>query len=424
MKRIAVIGTGIAGMGCGHFLNQHHDLTFFEQERRPGGHTNTVDVAEKDRSIPIDTGFMVYNEVTYPNLTRLFSELGLQAQETDMSFSVQHRPTGLEYNGSSINHLFAQRRNLFRPRHWKLLMQINRFNKEAIAALEKAETRELSLTEYVERGAYGDDFFNLFLIPMSSAVWSTPPEKMLQFPAATLLRFFHNHGFLGLDTQHQWLTVKGGSKSYLKKIISPFKKRIRLGNGATSVHRKDGKAIVETTNGEKETFDQVIFACHADQALRILKNANEKERRLLSPFKYERNLATLHTDESVMPKAERAWASWNYRIDQGEPNKPKTSTIYWMNSLQNVSDRQNYFVSINGSSQIQTSKVLKRIEYDHPLFDLAAIQAQDELPTLNTQSANQQVFFCGSYFKYGFHEDAFTSALNLCRVILGKEIWS
>lgn len=424
MTKLAIIGTGIAGLGCAYFLHDRFDLTLFEQNDYPGGHTNTVTVQEGATAVPIDTGFMVYNEVTYPNLTRLFRELGVQVKPTSMSFSVQHLPSGLEFAGSSLNHLFAQRRNLLRPQFWRMIWQINRFNADAVQTLKERTHGEQSVAQYVEEKGYGADFLNFYLVPMSSAVWSTPPELMLDFPAVTLLRFFHNHGFLGLHTQHPWLTVAQGAKSYVAKILAPLQDRLRLKRAVTRVTRGGAHAEITTADGARERFDKVIFACHGDQALRLLGDAAPDENRLLREFKYQPNIATLHTDASVMPRTKLCWSSWNYRIDRDAQGRVSPSTIYWMNSLQGVSDRQNYFVSVNGEQAIKPETVLKRIAYEHPLFNLAAIRAQKEMPLLNRRAATQTTFFCGSYFKYGFHEDAFSSALDLCRVITGEALWA
>lgn len=420
MKRVAIIGTGIAGLGCAHFLHRKFDLTLYEKNDYVGGHSNTISVAEENRAVPIDTGFMVFNEVTYPNLTRLFRELGVAVKQTNMSFSVQHLPAHLEFCGTSLNHLFGQRKNLFRPRFWKMILQINRFNAEAMEALASPKFQNHTLGEYVRERNYGDDFLHFYLVPMSSAVWSTPPEMMLEFPAVALLRFFHNHGFLGLHTQHPWFTVVNGAKAYVEKITAPFRDKIRLQRGAASVRREAGGAKVTDISSHTKHFDHVIFASHADETLNMLADADAQERRLLGEFKYQPNSALLHTDASVMPKIKLCWSSWNYRIDFGADGKISPSTIYWMNRLQGVSDRQNYFVSINGENSVNPDTVLKRIQYEHPVFNLGAIRAQTELPKLNERMTN--VFFCGSYFRYGFHEDAFTSALELCRVITGERL--
>jgi len=424
-QRIAIVGAGIAGLGCAHFLQSRFDLTLFEQADYPGGHTNTITVPEGSDHVAFDTGFMVYNEVTYPHLTRLFRELGVRVKPTKMSFSVQHRPSGIEFSGSSVNHLFAQRGNLLSPRFWRMLWQIRRFNAEAVAALTDPAFTAMTVADYVRARGYGDDFLRLYLVPMSGAVWSTPPELMLEFPVLTLLRFFHNHGCLGLHTQHPWLTVAGGAKHYVDKLLGPLRaqNRVRLNAKVTAVRRSADAVAVTTADGRTEHFDRVILAAHADQSLALLADADPTERRLLGAFRYQPNLATVHNDAAVMPRTRLAWSSWNYRVERTADGREVPSTIYWMNSLQGVSDRENYFVSINGAEHIAPDKILRHIEYHHPLFNLAAIRAQAELPLLNTRP-NIRVFFAGSYFRYGFHEDAFASALDCSRAVSGERLWS
>jgi predicted NAD/FAD-binding protein len=427
MTRVAIVGTGIAGLGCAHFLHRDFDLTIFEQAAYAGGHSNTVLVDEPGtgRRLPVDTGFMVFNRVTYPLLNRLFDRLGVESKPTRMSFSVRHADSGLEFNGSSLNHLFAQRRNLFNPRFYRMLGAINRFNREAVEALGDPVVQELTLGEYVRRRGYGSDFLDLYLAPMSSAVWSTPPGLMESFPAATLLRFFHNHGFLGLDTQHPWYTVVGGSRAYVEKLTAPWRDRIRLGKAAARVARSRGGVEVTLRSGEVQAFDKVILACHADQALSLLSDPRPDESRLLAEFKYQANTATLHTDRSVMPRTPLAWASWNYEINRDAAGEPSTATHYWMNSLQGVSDTQDYFVSINRPSAIDAARVVRTIEYDHPLFNLGALQAQAGLPGMNASAGGTtETYYAGSYFRYGFHEDALLSAANLSGQLLGRDPWA
>ncbi|WP_121808255.1 NAD(P)/FAD-dependent oxidoreductase [Mucilaginibacter kameinonensis] len=419
MLKTAIIGTGIAGMGSAHFLHKTHDITIYEQNDYIGGHTNTVIVDEDGSPVYIDTGFMVFNYKTYPNLCRLFAEIGAPVKKTDMSFSVQHVPTGLEYSGSSVNHLFVQRKNIFNIKYLKMLMQIKRFNEESIKILDDPKYADYSIGQYIEEFGFGKDMLWKYLVPMSSAVWSTPMEQMLDFPAVTLIRFFQNHGFLGLDTQHQWYTLDRGSQSYREILIRPFKDRIHINRKAVKVTRANSKVTVYASDGTAEVYDRVIIATHGDQALNLLEAPTVDEQHVLSCFKYQYNKATLHTDESIMPKAKLAWSSWNYRIQQ-QNGQLAPSTIYWMNQLQGVSDKKNYFVSINPHDNIDSKKIIREIDYEHPLFDVPAINAQAQLHKLNQSGP---VYFCGSYFKYGFHEDAFASAVQLSSQLLGKAVY-
>ena len=414
MSKIAIIGTGIAGMACAHFLHEQYDITVFEKNNYVGGHTNTVSVEENGRDIPIDTGFMVFNPLNYPNLIKLFDELEVPIKETDMSFGVQHIPTGLEFAGTGLDGLFAQRKNIFNPKHIKMLMQISRFNKLSVEDVKLPEYRNLTVAEYVQARGYGNDMLHKYLLPMTSALWSTPTDLSMKFPILALVRFFDNHGFLGLDTQHQWFTVEGGSREYRKRLIAPFKNKIRKNEPVENVRRAMGRVFV-TTSGATYEFDTVIFACHADQVLDIFENPYSEEEILLSKFQYQKNIATLHSDTHVMPKNKKVWSSWNYRIENVQGTL-QPSCIYYMNSLQQVSENEDYFVSINDPGNIRKEKIHQVIEYDHPIFTLAAMNAQKFLPELNETGP---VYFCGSYFRYGFHEDAFTSAVDLCKKILG-----
>ncbi|HEY4874321.1 MAG TPA: FAD-dependent oxidoreductase, partial [Puia sp.] len=294
MEKLAIIGTGIAGMGCAHLLQNKFELTIFEQNNYIGGHTNTISVYEDEKPVYVDTGFMVFNFETYPNLCNLFKEINAPIKKTKMSFSVQYVPDGLEYCGSGLNGLFAQRKNIFNFRYIKMLKQIARFNKEAIKLLDNTAYEKYSLKEFVNKFHFGEDMLWKYLIPMSSAVWSTPMELILDFPAITLIRFFKNHGFLGLNTQHQWYTLENGSQSYREILIKPFKEKIQINNAVIKVLRENNKAVVQTINGETHHFDKIIFACHADQALHILDNPTNIELRLLSNFAYQKNIATVH----------------------------------------------------------------------------------------------------------------------------------
>ena len=420
MESTAIIGAGIAGLGCAHLLQHERELSLFDRNGHTGGHANTIEVGE---GIPVDTGFMVYNEVTYPALTRLFRELNVSTYPTSMSFSVQHLPSGLEYCGSGLRLLFAQRRNLVRPRFYRLLRSIDRFNREAVAALEDGAARNVSVRDWVARRGYGSDLLEHFLLPMSAAVWSAPFSEMLSFPAETLLRFFHNHGFLGLHKQHAWRSVTGGSRQYVQALVQPFRSGIHHDRRVVGVRREPSAVRVRFADGDSQRFDQVVLACHADEALAMLEDRTDEESRVLSKFRYARNLATVHTDSSVMPRTRRAWSSWNYRVEGSHGDLATTvgSTVYWMNSLQKLDTPQNYFISINGESSIDPRSILRTIPYTHPLFSAGAVAAQSELPRLNERGP---VYFCGSYFRYGFHEDALVSGVNAASALLRREVWA
>ncbi len=421
--RIAVVGTGVSGLSCAWGLRDIADLTLLESERRPGGHTNTVAVEENGRQIPIDTGFIVFNKITYPNLCRLFGELGIAIKPSEMSFSVQHAASGLEYNGMGLNKLFAQRRNIGNLRFLMLIAEIMRFfrvgrkwlrdESEGASSEERADLDSEDLATFCKRHGFGRDFLDLYLIPMSSAVWSTEPGRILDFPASTLLHFFHNHGFLGVTTHHPWFTVDGGARTYVEKMLEVLGQP-RLGDPVVAVEEKEDGAWVTTASGVRERFDAVVLASHADQSLRLLPHPSEEQQSLLSAFHYQRNEAYLHTDPSVMPTRRLAWASWNFRVELGPNGHQRAVTHYWMNALQGVSRNQDYFVSLNSDDRIDPARLLYRTTYDHPVFTLDAIRGQKELPKLNHAG---RLFFCGSYFRYGFHEDACMAGFDAAKAV-------
>ncbi len=414
-QTIAIIGSGISGLACAHFLRGDFEITLFEKDNRIGGHSNTVEVTENGMQLPLDTGFMVYNEVTYPHLTRLFKELNVATKPTQMSFSVQHMPGGVEFNGGSLHLLFAQRKNLFSPRFWKMLIQINRFNKETVEELNNPKFGDLSLADYVEQRGYGKDFLAWYLSPMAAAVWSSPPERIDSFPARTLMRFWHNHGFLGLDTQHPWRTVCGGSREYVKKITAPFEQQIIRNHPVVAV---DG-TILTLADGSSHRFDKVIFASHGDQSRALLASATTLESEILDHFSYQANKAVVHSDPRFMPRTRRAWASWNYRVDRSGNH----STHYWMNNLQGVSDTQNYFVSINPPHDLPKEKIIHQLDYEHPVFTIAAINAQSRVPELHAAGQSTGRYYCGAWQRHGFHEDGIWSAYELCQQILKRDPW-
>ena len=422
MQSLAIIGSGIAGMGVAHLVQKDFAMSIFEKNDSVGGHTNTVYVEENGSSVPIDTGFMVFNKITYPLLLKLFRQLEVPIKTTDMSFAVRHSPTNLEYCGTGLNGLFRQRRNMFNLSFIRMLLAINRFNDDALGILNDPRYDSWTIADLVEKKAYGEDFFQKYLIPMSSAVWSMAPDKIRLFPAKTLLRFFHNHGFLGLHSQHQWYTVDGGSESYKQRLIAPFKERIRLNQKINSVTLLDnGQAQIRHQDGHTEIFDKIVFACHADQALALLEAPLPLQEELLRVFHYQENTTILHSDPSVMPKLRALWSSWNYRIEVDAHGQSQSTSIYWMNRLHGLTNKQAYFVSLNEPGLIDPKKVHKRISYQHPLFNADATSAQKRLHLLNESS--DPLYFCGSYFRYGFHEDAFMSAVNLAKTLLGREPW-
>lgn len=421
-ERLAVIGGGIAGLGAAWLLRNRYDVTVFERERHIGGHSNTVEVDEEGRRVPIDTGFMVFNKVTYPYLVRLFDELGVPIKPTEMSFSVRHEGLDVEYNGMGFNRVFAQRANLVRPRFLKLLAQILRFFRVANASLHDESLESMSLDEFVRLHRLGDDFLRLYLVPMSASIWSISPGGALDFPAATLVRFFHNHGFLGVTTHHPWFTVDGGSREYVKRMLVELPKT-QAAAPVVSVENGPEQVTVRTGDGGAQVFDRVILAAHADESLALLQNPTALQDKLLSAFRYQANETLLHTDTTVMPRRKLAWAAWNYRMEpSAEGERP--STHYYMNRLQGVSDRENYFVSLNYADRIDPEKVLWRKNYTHPIFDRAALAAQHHLPSINAESRDQRVFFSGSYFRYGFHEDALASGVQCARAVCGEDPWT
>jgi len=402
MSKVGIIGSGMAGMACAHRLARDHQVTLLEKEPRFGGHTHTVVAEAEDESVPIDTGFMVFNYQTYPEMIKLFAELDVPVMETVMSFGVQHPGLGLEYAGSSLNALFAQRKNILKPRFWQLLNDILRFNRLAHEALGNPQIERMELAAFIRQHGFSSYFRDGYLLPMTSAIWSTPPDGMLRFPAGTLLRFMFNHGLLGVRTRHQWYTVKGGSRQYRDRLLKPLSDQAKTRFDARRVERHPRGATVRDGDGNRLDFDAIVIATHANQALDLLAEPTEDERELLSQFQYAGNPVVLHSDASVMPSKKAAWASWNYRMDR-EGEGYQASTHYWMNSLQKVSERRDYFVSVNYPGDLDPAKIYFEANYAHPMFDQHTARAQPKLPHLNRTGP---VYFCGSYFRYGFHEDA------------------
>ena len=403
--KVAVVGTGIAGLVAARTLHREHDITVFEAEARIGGHTNTVDVVSDDGPLCIDTGFIVFNEKTYPNFCALLKELGVAWQPGEMSFSVRCDRTGLEYNGTSINGLLAQRTNAVRPSFWRMVRDIMRFYREAPALLEGGDS-ELTLGEFLDRGRYSREFIEQHMLPMGAAVWSARLENMRTFPLRFLVQFFHNHGFLQVENRPQWLTVKGGSREYARALVAPFRDRIRLSTPIVGIRREGERVVLHTGAGDAHSFDRVVLATHADTSLRMLTDATPREHEVLGAFCFQRNEAVLHIDTTIMPKQRRAWASWNYHVTNPPTDLP--TVTYWMNRLQSLAGERQYMVTLNRTEAIDPQKVLRTFVYHHPIISRASVRAQARHAEIDGVHG---VHFCGAYWGYGFHEDGVKSAL-------------
>jgi len=403
--RIAVIGTGIAGNVAAYKLSAEHDVTVYEANGYPGGHTNTVDVEEGGRRLAIDTGFIVFNDRTYPNFIALLDELGQDARNSEMSFSVQAPGVGLEYCGSTLNGLFADRRKLLSPSFHRMIRDILRFNRTALDSLE-TEDGDATIGAYLERHGYGVAFRNHYLVPMAAAIWSAEPVAINDMPLRFLVQFFHNHGLLQLKDRPVWKTISGGSREYVGKLTAPFADRIRLNTPVRGLRRFADRVDVYTDVSAPESYDAVFLACHSDQALVLLEDSDELEQTVLSAIRYQDNEAVLHCDESLMPSRRRAWASWNYHVPANA--REHVAVTYNMNILQGLNAKRQYLVTLNHGEAIDERRILRRVQYQHPVFSLEAVAAQSRQAELNAG----RTYFCGAYWRHGFHEDGVVSALN------------
>ncbi|MDX2306844.1 MAG: FAD-dependent oxidoreductase [Hyphomicrobium sp.] len=410
--RIAVIGAGITGLGAAWLLSGRHEVTLFEKEPRLGGHSHTVDVSSGGLNVPVDTGFIVYNLAAYPNLIALFDHLDVPTAPTSMGFSVSLDGGRYEYSGNGLSGLFGQWSNVANPLHWRMASDIFRFFREA-RALGMSETEaSVSLGGWLRERRYSDVFIRRHILPMGAAIWSTPAADILSFPAASFARFFANHGLLQATGQPPWRTVRGGSREYVARLMSKFRGRIVSGDPVVAVSRSNESVLVSTADGQSLAFDRCLFACHADEALRLLSDADALERSLLAPFRYVANETILHRDVSHMPKRRRLWTSWNYL---GQSNRDAAlSVTYWMNSLQPLATAENVFVTLNPSKPVAADKVVAKFHYSHPLFDKGAVNAQEQLWQIQ---GRRRTWYAGSYFGYGFHEDGLQAGLHAAEMM-------
>ena len=410
MKRIAIIGSGISGLSAAYYLNRKHEVHVFESDARIGGHTHTVMVDTENGPVAVDTGFIVHNARTYPNFCRLMDELGVETQPSDMSFAVTEAGGGFEYASHGLAGFFAQKSNLLSPRHYKLLREILRFNREAPKVLLDPETEGRTLGEFLNAGGYAQVFVDRYLIPMAGAVWSMAPEVMPQFPVATLIRFMQNHGMLGINTHPKWRVIRGGSHSYFGPLIASFRDRITKNSSILSVERSDSGVTLQFRDRPAQQFDEVVFACHGDQVLPLLALPTETERNVLASFTTTRNETCLHTDTALLPKRAAARASWNYLLgDAG-----KVTVTYHMNRLQSLMTSTDYCVTLNSDGAIDGGRVLRRMVYEHPLYTHAAIRAQDRWREI---SGRNRTHFCGAYWFCGFHEDGVRSGMRVAETL-------
>jgi len=404
--KVAVIGSGISGNTLAYLLNKNHDVTLYEKDKRIGGHSHTHEIVINNKKVNVDTGFIVFNKKTYPLFTSLLNNLGVKYENSNMSFSVFSKENNFEYNGTTLNSLFSQRRNLLSPKFLKMIFDILRFNKESI----KLKSKTILLKQYLKNNNYSTYFCKNYILPMGAAIWSSDIKTILNFPAHFFIDFFKNHGMLSVTNRPQWLTIKGGSQEYVKKLTSGFKDKIRLNSKIKNIVRYKSYVVIED-NKSKEKFDYVFFACHSDEALEILKKPTADEVKILSALPYQKNDIILHTDSSIMPQKKLSWAAWNYNIDS--PDDSPITLTYNMNILQNIKTKDSLLVTLNPKLPISKGKVIKKLQYTHPKFSKDSVSAQLKNKII---SGKNRTFYSGAYWGKGFHEDGVKSAYEAVKI--------
>lgn len=416
--KIAIIGSGISGLASAFLLKPYHEITLFEKNSYLGGHSNTVEIDYLGKKIAVDTGFIVFNFKTYPNLKALFELLDVKIDKSNMSFGIKDFDSNLEYCGANLGGLFAQKSNLLKPQFLKMLKDIVTFNKSATnMVLSQNISEDLTLLQFVDNLKLGKYFKDYYLFPMAAAIWSCPLELMYNYPAKTFLQFFHNHGLLTILSQPQWYTVSGGSREYVKKISANFKDNINLNCQITKAKSENNKVILTDNKGVEHVFDHVIFASHGDQSYQIIKDKTIAEEKILSKIKYSQNIAILHKDSGQMPDSRKAWASWIYLSSK---KQNKVSLTYHMNNLQNINQDYPLFVTLNPIKEIKKEDIFVSINYEHPIFDFGAIESQENLEQIQ---GKRNMWFCGAWTKYGFHEDGLSSAIKVAKQLGAQIPW-
>lgn len=411
--KIAIIGTGISGLGAAWLLNRHHDVTIYEANQQAGGHSRTIDIQVENKTVSVDTGFIVFNHRNYPHLTAMFKYLDVPTSPSDMSFGASIEGGRIEYGSKGM---FSQKANLLRPKFWGMVYDILRFNRGAKAYLNAND--DMSLKDCLDAMGLGDWFRRYYLQAMGAAIWSCSVETILEYPASTFIRFFENHGLLTVNDHPQWYTVTGGSRSYVTRICAPFKDRIKTGCAVTAIKRTQDGVAVTDIQGQTYIYDHVVVAAHADQALAMLDAPSAAERAVLGAFRYQPNSVIVHTDTSFMPHTRGSWASWIYLSEGAIEQKPSVSLSYWMNNLQPLPTQTPVLVTLNPARRPKAALIRDEHIFKHPVFDLAAIRAQKALPTIQGQD---RIWYCGAYQRFGFHEDGLLSAVNVAQA-LGADI--